>query len=56
MKFGYSLSFRPFGDFQKAWFIKRYTFNTYEERMNFVTKIPRWRKRWPFSYGFYVIP
>lgn len=56
MKFGYCISFRPFDWYQKAWFVKRYTFNTNEERMKFVCSVPKWKKRWPFDYGFYVIP
>ena len=56
MKFGYSLCFRPFGWYQKAWFIKRYIFNSDKERIDFVCSIPKWKTRWPFDYGFYVIP
>lgn len=56
MKFGYSLCFRPFGEHQKAWFYKHYVFNSNEERMNFVCAIPKWKRRWPFECGFYVIP
>lgn len=56
MRFGYSTSFRPFGGLQNAWFVKRYTFDTNKERMSFACSIPRWKKKWPFDCGFYVIP
>ena len=55
MKYGYSVCFRPFGGLQKAWFKKRYSFNTNEERLNFVCNLPHWKKRYPFDCGFYVI-
>jgi len=56
MKYGYMTCFRPFGYYQRAWFVKEHVFNTHEERMNFVCKFPKYKKRWPFGYGFYVIP
>lgn len=56
MKYGYTLCFRPFGYCTRAFFVKTFVFNTNKERMDFVYKVPRYKKRYPFSYGFYVIP
>ena len=53
-KYGYSTSFRPFKGLQKAWFVKRYEFNTINERWAFVTTLPKWKRKYPFEESFYI--
>ena len=46
MRYGFTVSFRPFMENQKALFTKKFVFNTKEERDNFVLHdIPR---RWMY--------
>ena len=55
-KYGFYHAFRPFGNLQNAWLIKRYTFNTEKEQLDFFKALPNYKKKYPFDYGLYIIP
>ena len=53
---GCSMSFRPFGGFTRAFFVKHYVFEDKQKMLDFVKKIPKYKRRYPFEVTFYVIP
>lgn len=56
MKYACSISFRPFGSFTKAFFIKRYIFDTKLAMYDFITEeLPWYKKKYPFTIGYYCI-
>lgn len=52
--YGLTINFRPFGKHQKVKRLHHYIFLTCDERDDFFRKLPKWKKRYPFEYSFFI--